>query len=79
MVKPAEPRKRDDAARAWRLDRPRHWRVAVETHVRPVIIVISSVKAAQAKQVALPNHDDVIEQLAPQGSDKSFRASILPR
>jgi hypothetical protein len=64
VVQPADARKRDDPATARRLDGARVGRVAIERHVRSVLVVIGDMLADQAQQMPLPKHDDVIEQLA---------------
>jgi hypothetical protein len=64
VVEAADARKRDDRATARRLDGARDGRVAIERHVRSVLVVIGDVLADQPQQMALSKHDDVIEQLA---------------
>ena len=64
MVEPTDARKGDDPATARRLDGARDWRVAIEGHVRSVLVVIGDILADQAEQMPLSNHEQVIEQLA---------------
>jgi hypothetical protein len=64
VMEPTDARKRDAPATARRLDGARERRVATERHARSVLVVIGDILAEQAQQMALPKHDDVIEQLA---------------
>ena len=64
VVEPADSRKCDDLACVRRFDGARDRRVAIERHVRSVLVVIGDMLADQPEQVPLPKHDQVIEQLA---------------
>jgi hypothetical protein len=46
------------------LDCARDWRVAPERHVRSVLVAIGRMLPDQTEQVALTEHDHVVEQLA---------------
>ena len=61
-MKSADSRKRDDVATAWGLDGTRDGRVAVERHVRPVLVVIDDVGSDEAQQMSLSEDDNVIEE-----------------
>jgi hypothetical protein len=67
-MKSADPRKRDDVATAWGLDGTRDGRVAVERHVRPVLVVVDDVRSDQAQQMSLSEDDDVIEEFSTQST-----------
>jgi len=77
MVEPTDAGKCHDSATARRLNGTRDWCVAVERHVRSVLVVIGDVLADQAEQMPLAKHDQVIEQLAAQCAHPSFRVSVL--
>jgi hypothetical protein len=64
MMEPADARKCDDRASAPRLDRACDGRVAIERHVRSVLVAIGDLFADLAEQMPLPQHDEVIEDLA---------------
>jgi hypothetical protein len=59
----ADARKRDDSARARRLDGARDRRIGAERPMGSVVVVVGDVLADQAEQMPLSKHDDVIEQL----------------
>lgn len=64
MGQAADSRKRHDLPELSRLDRASDQRIAVDAHVRAVLVVVAGVLAGQAKEMTLTEHDDVIEQLA---------------
>jgi hypothetical protein len=61
------------------LDCARDGRVAIERHVRSVLVAIGRVLLDQAEQVALTEHDHVVEQLAAQSPHEALSAPLLPR
>jgi hypothetical protein len=79
-MQPPEPRQRKDFRTAVKLGfwRSALWAVFAEAQMSSVIVVIAKVFLLQTSQVLLTQHDDVIEDVAAQGSDHSFRDSILP-
>lgn len=79
MVQAADPRKSDDRPELLRLDRARDRRVAVEAHVRAILVVVAGVLADQVEEVTLTEHDHVIEQFSTKGAHPAFRVPILPR
>jgi hypothetical protein len=78
VVKPSDSRKGDDTARTRRLDDARDRRITVEGHVGPILVVVSSVGSNQTAQMALPEYDDVVEELAPERANKPFGVAVLP-
>jgi hypothetical protein len=50
----------------------RHRSVAIERHVRSVLVAIGRVLPHQTEQVALAEHDHVVEQLAAQSPDEAL-------
>jgi hypothetical protein len=65
VVKPTTPREGDDLPSRQRLDGADDRRAGAEGHVRPVAVVVGDVVAHGAKEVPLPDDDEVVEQLAP--------------
>ncbi len=63
-MKSADSRKRDDAATARGLDCTHDGRVAVERHVRPVLVVVDDVGSDETQQMPLPEDDDVVEEFS---------------
>jgi hypothetical protein len=41
-------------------------------------MIIGEIRGQQMSQMALAENDDVVQTLAPDGSDQSFRIRILP-
>jgi hypothetical protein len=68
MVQAADPRKSDHLPELPRLDLARDRRVAVEAHVRSVLVVVAGVPADQVEDMTLTEHDHVIEQLSTKGA-----------
>jgi hypothetical protein len=79
VVEPTDAGKGHDSATARRLNGTLDWRIAIERHVRSVLVVIGDMLADQAEQMHLAKHDQVIKQLAAQCAHPSFRVSVLPR
>ena len=67
MVQAADPRKSDHLPEVPRLDLARDRRVAVEAHVRAVLVVVAGVPADQVEEMTLTEHDHMIEQLSTKG------------
>ena len=67
MVQAADPRQRDHLPELPRLYRASDRRVAVEPHVRAVLVVVGGVLADQVQEMTLTKHDHVIEQLSMKG------------
>jgi hypothetical protein len=51
-------------ARAWRFGSARDRRIALERHVRAILVVIGELLSHQAEQMPLPKDNHMIEQLA---------------
>jgi hypothetical protein len=64
VVEVSDSGKCDDFVCARRFDSARDRRIAVERHVRSVLVVIGDVLAHQPEQMALPTNNDVVAQLA---------------
>src|SRR3984957_18170637 len=79
MVQAAAPRQRDAPPELPRFDRASDRRVAVEPHVRAVLVVVGGVLADQVQEMTLSKHDHVIEQLSTKGAYPPFRVAVLPR
>jgi hypothetical protein len=79
MMEPTNARERDDSSGAWQLYSAREGCVAVERHARAVLVVVARMLANPVQQVALAEHDDVVESLSAWRAHESLRASILPR
>ena len=61
MMKPTHASKRDDSSAAWHLYSARDGCVALQGHVRTVLVVVAHMLPDQTQQVSLSEHDDVIE------------------
>jgi hypothetical protein len=59
------------------LDRASDRRVAVEPHVRAVLVVVGGVLADQAQEMTLTEYNQVIEQLSTKGGQR-IRRTALP-
>ena len=63
----------------WRLG-VRNRRVTRQALVRPgQVIVLFDILPKQPFQMPLAQHDHMVKELSPQGSDESFNERILPR
>jgi hypothetical protein len=60
----ADSGKCDDFACARWFDSARDRRIALERHVRSILVVIGEVLSHQAEQVPLPKHNHTVEQVA---------------
>jgi hypothetical protein len=72
-------RNRDDSTCAARSDRARNRRVLIQRQVSPRSGVVRSIEIHDSLQSPRAEHDDVIEALATDRSDKSLRVGVLPR
>ncbi len=68
MVQAADPRESNHLPDLPRLDLARDRRVAVEAHVRAVLVVVAGVPADQVQEMTPTEHDHVIEQLSTAGA-----------
>src|ERR1019366_3388427 len=62
-----------------RLDRAGDRRVAVESDVRAVLVVVGGVLADQVQEMTLTEHNHVIEELSTKSAYPPFGVAILPR
>jgi len=65
MVDASDARERNHGPVAWRFDGARHGCVAVQPHMRTVLVVVAHVLSDQVQQVPLAEHNHVVKQLAP--------------
>jgi hypothetical protein len=47
--------------------------------MRPSLIVVGRVRAKQMAEMPLPEHDDMVQAIASDRTDRPFTISILPR
>ncbi len=75
MMKAADAAESDHFSHV--LDGSRDGCVSAECHVRTILVVIGDMLADETEQMALAEHDHVIEQLAPQCPHPTFREAVL--
>ena len=73
------PRERLDVPVGDRLHGSRGWRIFRQQGVGSRDVVIRRVSASVRREMRLVKDDDVIETLAPNGSDHAFDIRVLPR
>ena len=73
------PDRRGSAPEGRGLDAARDRGIAIQCHVRAVLVVVGRVGSNQTKQVTLAEHDHVVENLSPERADEPLRVSVLPR
>ena len=78
MMQSAHFRERDDATLRRRLDTSWRRRVLLQGEMCPRPMIIGEIRGQQTSQMALAEDDDVVQTLAPDGSDQSLRTRILP-
>jgi hypothetical protein len=78
VVEPADARERDHVAALGALDRSPRRCIAVERHVRTVVVVEADVVSNEPEQVPLAEDDDVVEQLASDRPDEPLGKAVLP-
>jgi hypothetical protein len=79
MVEATEAGQGDDLSLFGTLNGTSGRRIALERHVRTVLVIEFDVLADAPKEMTLAEHDEVIGELAPECSDQPFGISILPR
>ena len=79
MVESTEARERDNISFVRGLDEASRGRITVERHVGPVFVVVTRIRAHASEQVKLIEHDEVIDNFAPEGSDQPLDVTVLPR
>src|SRR5262245_768478 len=80
MMETANFRIRDDArAVLSRLCLPRRWRVLGQRKMCTRPLVVIDVSREHTPQVPLVQGDEMVQTLAPDGSDQSLSVRILPR
>jgi hypothetical protein len=77
MVQPADDRQRNNASGA--LDGSRQRRVFGQGQVCSDAVVVMCIRAQHMAQMALAEHDHMIEALAPDRADQSLGMTVLPR
>jgi len=69
----------NDRAAGWRLCSPRDRRIFVQREVRAPLVIIGQEESERASKGSFIPDDDMIETLAPQGSDQALDVRVLPR
>ena len=69
----------NDRAGSWRLCGPWDRRILVQREVSAPLVIVIEEQSKRAPERPLIPHDDVIQTLAPQGSDQALHEGILPR
>ena len=78
MMESTDARERDDISVLGGFDHASRGRITVERHVGPVVVVVTRIRAHGSEQVKLVEHDEVIDNLAPEGSDEPLDVTVLP-
>jgi hypothetical protein len=79
MVQPTEPGQRDGPRSICsRRTLAAGGRLLAKPEMRAVVVVIVDIIAEQPTQVALAEHDDMIEQLAADAADPALGDAVLP-
>ncbi len=78
MVKPADLRNRDHLAVVWRLDGASIRAVFVERQMRPRAVIVIDVRDQDAAQMALVDHNYMVQALAANRTDDRLDVRILP-
>ena len=80
VMQPAEaPLRNDRRARAfWRRSQPATRCLFGEPEVRAIVVVVGHVLGEHPTEMALVQHDDVVEQLAAHAADPAFGYAVLP-
>jgi hypothetical protein len=71
--------KGNNAAKLRRLDRPRLGCVLPQGQVRARAVLVAEVAGQVPTKMLFAQNDDVVEQLAPYGSDHALGVGVLPR
>lgn len=79
MMKATDLAKRYDPARLRPFDGPHVGRVLVEREMGSCTVIVREVRGQNATQVPLPEHDDMVEALAPHRADEPFHERVLSR
>ena len=79
LMKPADLRNRDHLAAVRRLDGASIRAVFVERQMGPRAVIVIDVREQDAAQMALVDHEYMIQALAANRADDSLDVGILPR
>ena len=79
MMQSADYREGDDLASIDGLALAGFGGVLAEREVGPGSVIVLEVLPQDASQVLLPDHDDVVEAVPPNGTDHALAVGILPR
>ena len=60
------------------LDRSMEWSVFIQRAMNPAFIIVGGELDEDPTQVGLPEHDQVVDALPPDGANQSFRKTVLP-
>jgi hypothetical protein len=77
VMQPSQDRNSDNGARS--LDSSMQWRIFLQCQMRARLILIRRISAKNPPQVRLTKADHLVQTLATQGADQTFRIAILPR
>ena len=55
------------------------WSVFIQRAMNPAFIIVGGELDEDPTQVGLPEHDQVVDALPPDGANQSFRKTVLPR
>jgi len=78
MVEAADRGDLHDVTHAGRLDRPRLGRILAQRQVGPGLVVVGNVGLDDPVQMALAEHDDMVQAFATKRAAKPLRVRILP-
>ena len=79
MMKAADLREGDHPSEFSPLNAPRLRSVLVEREMRARTVVVASIRGKDSRSLTLVENDQVIQALAPEGSDEALGVGILPR
>ena len=74
----AQPRQFDDVAVVGWFDGARVWRVLIQCPVSSVSVIVVEIAIQTPAEVMFAEHNDVVQALAPDGSNQAFDHRILP-
>jgi hypothetical protein len=79
VVQPADFWNLHNRARGGKLDRPKVGGVLVEREMSARLMVIGNITSQDSTQVSFAQDENVVETLAPDGTDEALGERILPR
>lgn len=79
MMQSANFRERDHVSFGRRLNASCRRGVLLQGEIFSRPMIVSEVRGQEASQMPLAEDDDMVQTLAPNGSDQSLRIRVLPR